>query len=266
MNLTNISFFDLSRYAHASLFVADEYPWQALVRLKAYMADYPWPQVAWPQNPGPLPATLILHETKLSEATADCTIEFGDAAKGSLRVFRNGTHLEGASVLMAGAVLAGGPLSIGRGVLVESGAFIRGPVIIGDQSEVRQGAYLRGHCLVGVRCVVGHVTEVKHAIFLDDAKAGHFAYLGDSILGNEVNLGAGTKLANLRFTSGDVLVKTPAGPVDTGLRKFGAILGDKVQTGCNAVTNPGTVLGRKSIVLPNTTVPSGWHLGNSLIR
>ncbi len=265
MNLTNASFFDLSRYAHASLFVAEEYPWQALARLKTYMAEYPWPQIAWPQNHGPLPATLILHDTMLTEA-ADLTIEFGDATKGRLRVLRNGTLLEGASVLMAGAVLAGGPLSIGKGVLVESGAFIKGPVIIGDQSEIRQGAYLRGHCLVGARCVVGHVTEVKHSIFLDDAKAGHFAYLGDSILGNGVNLGAGTKLANLRFTGGDVLVKTPAGPISSGLRKFGAILGDKAQTGCNAVTNPGTVLGKKSIVLPNTTAPSGWHTNNSLIR
>jgi bifunctional N-acetylglucosamine-1-phosphate-uridyltransferase/glucosamine-1-phosphate-acetyltransferase GlmU-like protein len=265
MNLTNASFFDLSRYAHAALFVAGEYPWQALARLKTYMAEYPWPRIAWPQTPGPLPATLVLHENMLIEA-ADCTIEFGDATKGTLKVFREGTLLEGASVLMAGAVLAGGELSIGKGVLVESGAFIKGPAIIGDQSEIRQGAYLRGHCLVGARCVVGHVTEVKHAIFLDDAKAGHFAYLGDSILGNGVNLGAGTKLANLRFTGGDVLVKTPDGPISSGLRKFGAIFGDKAQTGCNAVTNPGTVLGKKSIVLPNTTAPSGWHLGNSVIR
>jgi len=265
MNPVNASFFDLNRYAHASLFVAEEYPWQTLARLKTYMAEYPWPQIAWPQNPGPLPATLILHETILMAAT-DLAIEFGDATKGKLKVFRDGALLKGASVLMAGVVLAGGPLSIGKGVLVESGAFIKGPTIIGDQSEIRQGAYLRGHCLVGARCVVGHVTEVKHAIFLDDAKAGHFAYLGDSILGNEVNLGAGTKLANLRFSGGDILVKTPVGPISSGLHKFGAILGDKAQTGCNAVTNPGTVLGKKSIVLPNTTAPSGWHPNNSLIR
>lgn len=265
MNLTNASFFDLSRYAHASLFVAEEYPWQALARLKAYMAEYPWPQIAWPQTPGPLSVTLILHDSMLMEATG-LTIEFGDATKGKLKVWRDNTLLEGASVLMAGAVLAGGPISLGKGVLVESGAFIKGPSIIGDQSEIRHGAYLRGHCLVGARCVVGHVTEVKHAIFLDDAKAGHFAYLGDSILGNEVNLGAGTKLANLRFTGGDVLVKTPEGSIGSGLRKFGAIFGDRAQTGCNAVTNPGTVLGKKSIVLPNTTAPSGWHTSNSLIR
>src|SRR3989338_4027757 len=135
MNLTNASFFDLSRYAHAALFVAEEYPWQALGRLKCYLAEYPWPQIAWPQTPGPLPATLVLHGTTLMEA-GDCTIEFGDATKGKLKVFKNGTLLEGASVLMAGVVLAGGELSIGKGVLVESGAFIKGPTIIGDQSEI----------------------------------------------------------------------------------------------------------------------------------
>jgi bifunctional N-acetylglucosamine-1-phosphate-uridyltransferase/glucosamine-1-phosphate-acetyltransferase GlmU-like protein len=114
--------------------------------------------------------------------------------------------------------------------------------------------------------VVGHVTEVKHSILLDGAKAGHFAYLGDSILGNQANLGAGTKLANLRFIKGDVAIKTDEGQINTGLRKLGAILGDHVQTGCNSVTNPGTLLGRKSMVLPNVTVVSGYHEDNSLIK
>jgi len=266
MNLTNSSFFDTSRYAHHDIFAAEEYPWQALSRLKAYMDGYAYPKLAWPQNPGPLASTMILHDNGLSTAGSDTTIEFADATKGKLKVWRNGEILAGASVIMAGVVLAGGELAIGRGVLIESGAFIRGPVILGDQTEVRHGAYLRGYCLIGSRCVVGHVTEMKHAIFLDDAKAGHFAYLGDSILGNGVNLGAGTKLANLRFTGGEVLVKTPEGAISSGLRKCGAILGDQTQTGCNAVTNPGTVLGKKSIVLPNTTAPSGWHRTNSLIR
>jgi NDP-sugar pyrophosphorylase family protein len=163
-------------------------------------------------------------------------------------------------------VLHGGPFAFGRGVLVEAGAFIAGPTVIGDRTEVRQGAYLRGHCLVGKRCVVGHVTEVKHSIFLDEAKAGHFAYLGDSILGNQVNLGAGTKMANLRFVKGNVQVRTPEGQLDSGLRKFGAILGDQVQTGCNSVTNPGTVIGRRSFLLPNTTAPSGYHPENTMLK
>ncbi len=266
MTLAISSFFDLAAYAHRELFPAGEYPWQPLGRLKEYLARYPYPALAWPLTPGPIPTTLILQANRLLTADEGTALELNDVGRGGLKVFQDGQLLEEASVIMAGTVLAGGPLAVGKGVLIESGAFLKGPVVIGDRSEVRQGAYLRGHCLVGARCVVGHVTEVKHAIFLDDAKAGHFAYLGDSILGNEVNLGAGTKLANLRFSGGEVLVKTPDGPIGSGLRKFGAILGDRAQTGCNAVTNPGTVLGKKSIVLPNTTAPSGWHGNNSLIR
>jgi NDP-sugar pyrophosphorylase family protein len=196
----------------------------------------------------------------------DFVIEYGDATKGNLKIYHDGEQLIGASVIMAGAVLAGSSIKIGKGVLIEPGAFIKSPTIIGNQTEVRQGAYIRGNCLIGKQCVVGHVTEVKHSIFMDGAKAGHFAYLGDSILGNQVNLGAGTKLANLRFIKGDIFVKTDSGQVNTGLRKLGAILGDNVQTGCNTVTNPGTLLGRKSMVLPNVTVPSGYHGDNSLVR
>ena len=167
---------------------------------------------------------------------------------------------------MAGAVLVGSQIQIGKGVQIETGAYVKGPTVLGDRTDVRQGAYIRGYCLTGSGAVVGHVTEMKHSIMLDEAKAGHFAYLGDSILGNKVNLGAGTKLANLRFTGGTIKVKTTEGALDTGLRKMGAILGDLAQTGCNSVTNPGTVLGRKSLVMPNCTVPSGYHADSSLIR
>jgi NDP-sugar pyrophosphorylase family protein len=151
-------------------------------------------------------------------------------------------------------------------VLIESGALIKEPAIIGDQTEVRQAAYLRGYCLVGKRCVVGHTTEVKHSIFLNDAKAGHFAYLGDSILGGNANLGAGTKFANLRFLPGTIRVRTDNGAIDSGLRKLGAILGDGAQTGCNSVTNPGTLIGPEGILMPNTTAASGYHPGKAVIR
>jgi bifunctional N-acetylglucosamine-1-phosphate-uridyltransferase/glucosamine-1-phosphate-acetyltransferase GlmU-like protein len=262
------SFFDLSSFEHQQLFDDCTHVWDALLNLKPYMNGLSYGNF-WHNNliidGVPLPQTVILHENYLIEA-ADATIEYGDATKGNLRVYKDGNHLEGASIIMSGAVLMGGALSIGKGVLIESGAMIKSPTVIGDCSEVRQGAYIRGYCLTGTGCVLGHVTEVKHAIFLDHAKAGHFAYVGDSILGNHVNLGAGTKLANLRFTDGEVAVKTPQGRVKTGLRKMGAILGDQVQTGCNSVANPGTILGKKSFVLPNATVASGAHGNNTLIR
>jgi bifunctional N-acetylglucosamine-1-phosphate-uridyltransferase/glucosamine-1-phosphate-acetyltransferase GlmU-like protein len=264
--LTANSFFELADYEHRRLFTEAEPVWTALGRLKGYLDDYPFPSLPAGVTPSlPLTATLVLHEGEVLEAKG-LAIVYGDVTKGGLKVSRGGHELAGATVLMAGVVLHGERFAFGRGVLVESGAFITGPTVLGDCSEVRQGAYLRGNCLVGKRCVVGHVTEVKHTIFLDDAKAGHFAYLGDSILGNQVNLGAGTKMANLRFVKGNVRVRTPAGTLDSGLRKFGAVLGDQVQTGCNSVTSPGTVIGRRSFLLPNTTAPSGYHPDNSMLR
>jgi NDP-sugar pyrophosphorylase family protein len=143
---------------------------------------------------------------------------------------------------------------------------IKGPSIIGDYTEIRQGAYVRGDCLIGKNCVIGHTTEVKHSVFLNGSKAGHFAYIGDSILGRGVNLGAGTKLANLRFISGTVSIKIEGSLIDTGRRKLGALLGDNAQTGCNSVTNPGTLVALDSIIAPNTTVRPGLYAPCSMIR
>jgi NDP-sugar pyrophosphorylase family protein len=265
--LTCASFFDLSDCSFAALFQDSPYVWQGLGRLKAFMDEAGYPDFShiFPKNGEPLAHTIVLHQTEVYTGD-EVDIVFGDAPKGLLRVSKDGTVLAGASVLMAGVSLLGNRIRIGTGVLIEPGAMISSPTIIGDMTVVRQGAYLRGYCLFGKRCVVGHVTEVKHSIFLNDAKAGHFAYLGDSILGNNANLGAGTKLANLRFTSGNVQIKTANGTLDSGLRKFGAILGDHVQTGCNSVTNPGALVGPRSMVLPNTTVPSGLHKASSIIR
>ncbi|MFH1215608.1 MAG: hypothetical protein V1706_03800 [Pseudomonadota bacterium] len=259
-------FFDLSIFGHRDLFSGAEYVWDGLKKLKTYMDSRTYhslPDCA--KKYEPLLKTLVYYDNAFLDGPG-LTIEFGDATKGGLKVWENGELLHGASVIMAGAVLAGEKILLGKGVKIEPGAYVGSPAIIGDMTEIRQGAYLRGYCLIGRKCVVGHVTEVKHTIFMDEAKAGHFAYLGDSILGRDVNLGAGTKLANLRFTPGNVQIRTPEGTIDSGLRKFGAILADFVQTGCNSVTNPGTILGPKSMVLPNTTVPSGLHGKNSIIR
>jgi NDP-sugar pyrophosphorylase family protein len=107
---------------------------------------------------------------------------------------------------------------------------------------------------------------MKSSVMLDRAKAGHFAYIGDSILGDSSNLGAGTKLANLRIREGNVILKVGDEILDTGLRKFGAILGDKVEIGCNAVTNPGTLLGKGCMVFPVTSVRAGYYGPNSIVR
>lgn len=144
-----------------------------------------------------------------------------------------------------------GDVEIADGARVEAGAYIRGPALIGPGTQVRHGACLRGNVLTGADCVIGHASECKTAILLDRAKAPHFAYVGDSILGSDVNLGAGARLANFKIVPGTISVRLPDGTsVDTGLRKLGALLGDGVQIGCNAVTSPGTVIGRGSIIYP----------------
>jgi bifunctional N-acetylglucosamine-1-phosphate-uridyltransferase/glucosamine-1-phosphate-acetyltransferase GlmU-like protein len=262
------SFFDLSDFQAREIFTDTQFVWEGLKNLKTYMdaLEYGSFTHKYLQDGVPLPCSLLYHEGRLQSMNDGCSIQYGDATKGKLVVTRDGCVLEGATVLMAGSVFIGRRILPGRGVLIESGALIKEPVVLGDRTEVRQGAYLRGYCLTGKRCVVGHTTEVKHSIFLNDAKAGHFAYLGDSILGGDANLGAGTKFANLRFLPGNVQVRTENGSIDTGLRKLGAILGDRAQTGCNSVTNPGTLIGPESILMPNTTSPSGYHPAKKVIR
>jgi len=164
-----------------------------------------------------------------------------------------------------GAWLVGDDIEIGAGSVVEPGAYVKGPCIIGRDVEIRHGAYIRGHALIGDGCVVGHATEVKGSIFLPGAKAGHFAYVGDSILGRDVNLGAGTKLANLRLQGDAIAVRAGGEVISTGLRKLGAILGDGCQLGCNSVTNPGTLLGPGTMVSPCLAV-SGVHPARSILR
>ena len=145
-----------------------------------------------------------------------------------------------------------GRVYIAENAKIGPSAYIQGPTYIGPEAEVRHGAFIRGTALIGPKAVVGHTTEVKGSIFGKDAKAGHFAYVGDSLLGENVNLGAGTKLANLKLKGNEVKVKHPETEelMGSGLRKFGAILGREVQTGCNSVLSPGSMLLPKTGVLP----------------
>ncbi len=261
------TFFDLSDFNHADLFRVDDYCWQPLNDLKKYMDTFEYPKYcAFFNNTGkPLSKHLVLVDNKIVPDN-DIDIIYGDTTKGKLLVKKNNEEISGASVIMAGSVLVGDKIALGRGVLIEPGAMIKSPAIIDDMSEVRQGAYLRGYCLCGKRCVLGHTTEIKHTIFLDDAKAGHFAYLGDSILGNNVNLGAGSKFANLKFLPGNVAILANGKKIDTRRRKFGAVLGDNCQTGCNSVTSPGTLMAKGAILLPNTTAKGGFYPEKAIIR
>ena len=261
------SFFNLTEFIHKEIFQETASVWNGLSNLKHYMDSLEYSSFEHEElfDGIPLKKHLLYYRNSLQSGEG-CTVSWDNVGKGQLSVMRDGKTLPGASVIMAGAVLMGKKIKLGKGVLIESGALIKGPAVIGDYTEIRQGAYVRGYCLTGKRCVIGHATEVKHSIFLNDAKAGHFAYLGDSILGNDANLGAGTKFANLRFLPGNVQIRTNKGVLDTGLRKLGAILGDRVQTGCNSVTNPGTLIGPDGILMPNTTAHSGFHAPREIIR
>ena len=126
--------------------------------------------------------------------------------------------------------------------VVEPGAMLCGPCYIGEHAEVRHCAYVRPYSYIGQGCVVGHSTEVVRSILLSGAKAAHFNYVGDSILGEHVMLGAGAKLANLRLDGNGVSVQWRGAKRPTGRRKVGAFLGDGVRVACNAVINPGTII------------------------
>ncbi len=131
-------------------------------------------------------------------------------------------------------------------------ATIIGPAWIGPRTEIRPGAFIRGNVIVGADGVLGNACEFKNCLLLDRVQVPHFSYVGDSVLGNGAHLGAGVICSNLRLDQQEVVVRLPAGPVATGLRKFGAILGDEAEVGCNAVLQPGTLLGRRSLVMPLT--------------
>jgi NDP-sugar pyrophosphorylase family protein len=135
--------------------------------------------------------------------------------------------------------------------VVEDGVMIKGPAWIGRNCEIRHGAYLRENVLIGDGCVVGNSSELKNALLFNGAQVPHFNYVGDSVLGHKAHLGAGVKISNLKLTPGNVVLIHDGQPIDTGLRKFGALLGDFAEAGCNSVLNPGTILGRRSLVYPN---------------
>ena len=132
--------------------------------------------------------------------------------------------------------------------------YIAGPCIIGHKTEVRPGAFIRGSALVGENCVVGNSTELKNVILFDNVQVPHFNYVGDSILGFKSHMGAGAVTSNVKSDQSNVVVKNGDEKFETGLMKFGAILGDNVEVGCNSVLNPGTVVGNNTNIYPLSCV------------
>jgi NDP-sugar pyrophosphorylase family protein len=238
----------LEQFEHRVLFRGTRTPWEAISRIGGYLEE----AIAHARSTLPtrrLDGMSMQHRVLGAEETilyVSALVEVHDAV-----------------------VVEGTGVVLGAGVVLEPGVLIKSPAIIGAGTEVRQGAYLRGDVLIG------HDTEVKNSVFMNHSEAGHFAYVGDSILGSYVNLGAGTKLANLQLRRADdklherfppIRLRFGGETVDTGLSKFGAILGDHCETGCNSVTAPGTLCGAHCWIPACIFVKKGFYPPKSVIR
>ena len=227
--LTAADFFNLKTTALGDIFTGSDFVWEAIARIGPWIAQ----RFAQGLQPGHEGAQL-----------ADSVV-FGD-----------------------------GPVFIGAGTRVGPQVFIEGPAIIGANCEIRHGALLRANTILGDGAIVGHASETKNALLLEQAGAPHFAYIGDSILGQRVNLGAGCKLSNLGLTSRaqpdaprrTIRLRCGEREYDSGLTKLGAILGDDVELGCNCVSNPGVLIGPRSLVYALSSLPRGCYPADSIIK
>ena len=139
---------------------------------------------------------------------------------------------------------------VGRGTVIEPGAYIKGPAWIGPNCQIRHGAYIRENVIIGANSVIGNSSEIKNSFLFNGCQVPHFNYVGDSILGAKVHLAAGVIVSNLKLNGDFITVRTGDAVIGTGLRKFGALIGDEAEVGCNAVLNPGSILGRRSLIYP----------------
>ena len=152
---------------------------------------------------------------------------------------------------MIGAPAIGEQVYIGEGTVIEPGAYIKGPAWIGAGCEIRQGAYIRENVIVGAGSVIGNSSELKNSVLFAKCQVPHFNYVGDSVLGACVHLAAGVIVSNLKLDGTTIDVRLGGEVINTGLRKFGALIGDQAEVGCHTVLNPGSVLGRRALVYPN---------------
>ncbi|MBP5405556.1 UDP-N-acetylglucosamine pyrophosphorylase [bacterium] len=154
---------------------------------------------------------------------------------------------------------------VGKNTEIAETAFIKGPAIIGNNVEIRHCAFIRGNAIIGNNSTIGNSTEIKNAFLFNNVQTPHFNYVGDSVLGFHAHIGAGVILSNVRSIPGNVKIHCDGDTIETGLRKFSAILGDNAEIGCNSVLNPGTVIGRNSVVYPLSCV-RGFIPENSIYK
>lgn len=153
---------------------------------------------------------------------------------------------------LVGKPFISGAVFIGKGTVIEHGAMIKGPAWIGEGCEIRNGCYIRENVIAGNGVIMGNSSEFKNCILLDEAEIPHFNYVGDSIVGFKGHLAAGVILSNVRLDRAEITVTHKGGIIPTGLRKFGAIIGDRAEIGCNSVLSPGSIIGRNCLLYPGT--------------
>lgn len=158
------------------------------------------------------------------------------------------------SVKIHSSAVIGHGVKIGANTVIGPHVVIEDHVIIGERCELRKGAYIRPNALIGNDCVIGHCSEVKQSLLLNNVVAPHFNYIGDSVVGYHAHLGGGAVIANFKSTGSTVAVVADSDRIDTGLRKFGAIIGDYAEIGGGAILNPGTCVGRRTLIYPGAVV------------
>ena len=195
------------------------------------------------------PADLFdLSQTEHAAIFDDC--EFAWEALKKISAYLAANLKPGLHNRCEGRAYIGKDVFIGEGTVLEDGVMIKGPAIIGRNCEIRHNAYLREGVIIGDGCVVGNSCEFKNALLFNGCQVPHFNYVGDSILGHKAHMGAGSILSNVKSLKGNVFVQVDGVPRDTGLRKFGALLGDGCDIGCNTVLNPGSIIGRGAVIYP----------------
>ena len=152
-----------------------------------------------------------------------------------------------------GSPTIGEHVHIGLGTVIEPGAYIKGPAWIGPNCQIRHGAYIRENVIVGAGSVIGNSSEIKNSLLFNGCQVPHFNYVGDSILGTKAHLAAGVIVSNLKLSGDVITLRVGDQTISTGLRKFGALIGDGAEIGCNAVINPGAIIGRRALIYPGVS-------------
>ncbi|MGI6393441.1 MAG: UDP-N-acetylglucosamine pyrophosphorylase [bacterium] len=204
-------------------------------------------------------ALLDLNQTEFADVFDDCKYPFEILKNIKSYVLAKGHHLDSKYKMIKENVW------VGEGSIVADSALIEGPAIIGCNCEIRHGAFIRGNAVIGNNCVIGNSTEVKNSFLFNNVQAPHFNYVGDSVMGYKSHVGAGVILSNVKSIPGNVTIRISKEIVETGLRKFSSVLGDFVEVGCNSVLNPGTVVGRGSVIYPLTNV-RGYIPENCIVK